>query len=249
MTDKVLQASGLPIAEVWAELETRVAGDVDASTGKVLGGLYVGDADVQELGAQVYARFLSANALFVNLYPSIAQMEREVVASVAQLLSGDHRIAGSMTSGGTESIMLAVKATRDQAWERRPELREQRTQIVLPITAHPAFHKAAHYLGMEVVVTPVDPVGHRAEVSAMREAISDRTVLLVGSAPNFSHGTIDPIEEIAALGKEKRINVHVDCCVGGMILPFQRRLGDPIPPFDFAVPGVTSISADLHKYG
>jgi glutamate/tyrosine decarboxylase-like PLP-dependent enzyme len=250
VNDKALQPTGIPHARVWEELEELIQDDVRTDSGKVLGGLYLPDVDSQALTAAVYQRFLGANALFVNLYPSIARMEREVVRSVADLLSGDHRVAGNVTSGGTESILLAVKATRDQARERRPELVHDVTpQIVLPITAHPAFHKAAHYLGLEVVVTGVDATGFRADVDAMRAAITDRTILVVASAPNFSHGTIDPIEAIAAVAREHRLAFHVDCCVGGMILPFQRALGDPIPPFDFAVAGVTSISADLHKYG
>lgn len=233
--------------QVWRELEARLAGDVDTSTGKVLGGVYKTDEETEALAADVYRRVLGANALWINLYPSIASMEKDIVGAVASLLGGDEQVVGNVTSGGTESIMLAVKTARDHARETKPELGVP--EIVLPITAHPAFHKAAHYLGMRVRMTPVDPEGFRADVDAMREAITDDTVLLVGSAPNFSHGTIDPIEAIAALAKERGLSCHVDACVGGLILPFQRRIGEDLPAFDFALPGVTTISADLHKYG
>ena len=244
------RALGLPKSSVSrrvAELEARLAGDVDTSTGKVLGGVYRVDADTETLAADVYRRVLGANALWVNLFPSIAAMEKDLVRAVASLLGGDKQVVGNVTSGGTESIMLGVKTARDRAREQRPELATP--EVVVPITAHPAFHKAAHYLGMRVKVTPVDPQGYRADVEAMRAAITDDTVLLVASAPNFSHGTIDPVESIAALALERGLSCHVDCCVGGLILPFQRQIGESLRPFDFAVPGVTTISADLHKYG
>ncbi|HYC57890.1 MAG TPA: aminotransferase class V-fold PLP-dependent enzyme, partial [Candidatus Binatia bacterium] len=151
------------------------------------------------------------------------------------------------TSGGTESILMAVKASRDHARANRPHIRHPK--IVVPITAHPAFHKAAHYLGLEVVVTPVDTTGFRADVDAFEKALDADVVLGVGSAPNFSHGTIDPIGRMAAAAKERGVLFHVDGCVGGIYLSIMRRMGEKLPDFDFSVDGVTSISADLHKYG
>jgi glutamate/tyrosine decarboxylase-like PLP-dependent enzyme len=156
-------------------------------------------------------------------------------------------VVGNVTSGGTESILMAVKAARDHARFHRPEV--SKPEITLPITAHPAFHKAAHYLGLGVNVTPVDPKGYRADVEALRAATTPNTILIVGSAPNFSHGTIDPIAEMACVARERGSLFHVDACVGGFYLPFLRRLGHSVRDFDFSVEGVTSISADLHKYG
>jgi glutamate/tyrosine decarboxylase-like PLP-dependent enzyme len=154
---------------------------------------------------------------------------------------------GHVTSGGTESIMLALKTARDKARFERPEITAP--EMVLPQTAHAAFHKAAHYLGIKPVITRFDPLTFRADVQAIREAISENTILLVASAPCYSQGVIDPIGEIGALAQEKGLLFHVDACVGGIHLSFMRKLGYPLSDFDFTVPGVTSMSADMHKYG
>jgi glutamate/tyrosine decarboxylase-like PLP-dependent enzyme len=220
---------------------------VDWREGRILTGLYDPGEEAYRLTAEAYSRFLTQNALYINMYPSASRLEQEVVRSVADLLRGDDGVVGSMTSGGTESILLAVKASRDHARAHRPEITDP--QIVLPISAHPAFHKAAHYLGLRVVVTPVGGEDFRADVDAFRAALGPKTILGVGSAPNFSHGTIDPIEEMAAAAKERGILFHVDACVGGLYLPFMRRLGELSQPFDFSIDGVTTISADMHKYG
>jgi glutamate/tyrosine decarboxylase-like PLP-dependent enzyme len=151
-----------------------------------------------------------------------------------------------MTSGGTESILMAIKAHRDRARAERPEVRAP--EMVLPITAHPAFEKAAHYFDVRPVHIPVGD-DYRVDVDAARAAITENTILLVGSAPCYPYGKIDPIPALAALARERGIGCHVDACVGGFLLPFLARLGYDIPAWDFSVPGVTSISADLHKYG
>jgi glutamate/tyrosine decarboxylase-like PLP-dependent enzyme len=153
--------------------------------------------------------------------------------------------AGSLTSGGTESILLAVKTARDRA---RAERGVTDPEMLLPVTAHPAFEKAAHCFGVRAVRVPLDAT-LRADVAAARAALTDRTVLIVGSAPCYPFGTIDPIEPLAALAAEHGIACHVDACLGGYLLPFLEELGQPVPAFDFRVPGVTSMSADLHKYG
>lgn len=242
-----LKTDGVPAREVLAELEAFARDDADWRTGRILTGLYDAGGEAHAVAVEAYTRFLAQNALYINMYPSLAKLEGEVVASVADLLRGDGEVAGNITSGGTESILLAVKAARDWSRANRPHI--EAPQIVLPVTAHPAFHKAAHYLGLDVVVTPVDATGFRADVAAFAEAMGPNAILGVGSAPNFSHGTIDPIREMAAIARERGALFHVDGCVGGIYLSILRRMGERVRDFDFSVPGVTSISADLHKYG
>lgn len=213
--------------------------------GYVSGAVYHGDPDHQAFLSQAYALHAASNPLHVDLWPSIARYEAEIVAMTASMLGGASGVCGTVTSGGTESILLAMKTYRDWARERRGI---RRPEVVVPHTAHAAFDKAAHYFGIRLVRIPVD-AGFRADVSAVRRAISHNTIALVGSAPSFPHGVIDPIADIAALASERRIGMHVDACLGGFVLPWARRLGYPVPPFDFSVPGVTSISVDTHKYG
>ena len=243
----VFDKQGHPAEEILAELGERAADDLDWRTGKVLNGLYDAGESTHAVAVEAYTRFLAQNALYINMYPSIGKLEREIVESIADLLRADGDVVGNVTSGGTESILMASKASRDWAREHRPEI--ARPEMVLPISAHPAFHKAAHYLGMEVVVTDVDGTGFRADLDSFRAALGPNTVLAVGSAPNFSHGTIDPIEDMAAAARDAGALFHVDGCVGGIYLSVLRRMGREVRDFDFSVDGVTSISADLHKYG
>jgi sphinganine-1-phosphate aldolase len=180
------------------------------------------------------------------VFPSLRRMEADVVAMVRDLLGGDAATPGHLTSGGTESIFLATHAARQWARQRRPEVTEP--EIVAAWSAHPAVNKAAHYLGMKVVRVPVG-AGFRADVAAMAAAIGPRTVMLYGSAPTYSLGVIDPIAELADLARARGLWLHVDACVGGILGPFVRALGHPVPEFGLALPGVTSVSADLHKSG
>lgn len=243
-----LTAQGRPAEQVLAELDDLARDDVDWHSGRILTGLYDPGHDAYDLSATVYTRFLTQNALYLNMYPSAARMEQEVVRSIADLTRGDDQVVGNMTSGGTESILLAVKTARDHARTHRPEVRDP--EIVLPVSAHPAFHKAAHYLGLRAVVTPLDPADDfRGDIGAFRKALGPNTILAVGSAPNFSHGTIDRIAEMSEAAAERDILFHVDGCVGGLYLSVLRRLGEPVRDFDFSLPGVTSMSVDMHKYG
>jgi sphinganine-1-phosphate aldolase len=163
----------------------------------------------------------------------------------AGLLHAPESARGCMTSGGTESIVMAVKAARERA---RAERGVERPQLLAPVSAHPAFAKAAHYLGLEHVQIPLD-ADHRADVGAAARLVGDQTALVVGSAPNYPFGTVDPIPELAALAAERGISFHTDACLGGFLLPFYERLGEEVPPFDFRVAGVTTMSSDVHKYG
>ena len=239
-----LLGDAIPADEVLAELADRRERDLPLGTGRTWA--YVYDSGLREadaLAARAFADFLPINALDPTAFPSYVSLENEVVAAVGGLLGAGPAHAGTFTSGGTESIMLAVKAARDA----NPEV--SRPKLVLPTTAHPAFHKAGAYLGVEVVTVPVHPETFRAVPAAIAEAIDERTVLVVASAVSYPHGVLDPVGEIAAAAAGAGVLCHVDACVGGLLLPFLQRLGEPLEPFDLSVPGVTSISADLHKYG
>jgi len=242
-----LLPEGTPKEKVLEELNSYTGKDINWKTGKVLTGLYDPGTEAHELAAEAYTRFLPQNALYVNMYPSIGKLEKDIVASVAELLRADDDVVGNVTSGGTESILMATKTARDWARKNRPEIKEP--EMVLPVTAHPAFLKAAHYFELKVIQTEVNLTDYRADLAAFEKALSPNTIIAVGSAPNFSHGSIDPIREMAAIAKERNILFHVDGCVGGIYLSVLRRMGGELRDFDFSVPGVTSISADLHKYG
>jgi sphinganine-1-phosphate aldolase len=218
--------------------------DIDWKGGRAFSLVYNADDPVLEkLQHNVADQFLHENALNPFVYPSLLRLEQEVVAVAAELF-GTEPEAGALTSGGTESIFLAVYTAREEAHARGVE----QPQLLLASTAHPAFTKAAHYLEVEEIRVPVGP-DLRADVNAMGEAISDRTALIVGSSPCYPYGVIDTIPEIAALAIEHETLCHVDACLGGWLLPFWEEIGEPVPPWNFSVPGVTSISADIHKYG
>jgi glutamate/tyrosine decarboxylase-like PLP-dependent enzyme len=237
---------GIGREPLFARMRELAREDADWRNGKTFSLVYYVDDELGEVLKQATSMFLCSNGLSPFAFPSLRQFEHDVVSMTAELLAGGPSTCGTMTSGGTESILMAVKAARDKAAAERPGVREP--EMVLPITAHPAFEKAAHYLRVKPVHVPVGK-DFRADVAAARAAITDNTVLVVGSAPAYPHGVVDPIAELAAVASARGIPCHVDACLGGFLLPWLRRLGRPVPPFDFAVPGVTSVSADLHKYG
>ncbi len=221
--------------------------DTDPEQISILSGRFEPGADVAAVAKEAYLRYLDLNALYFNLFPSISQMENDIVGAVKELLRGTASCCGNFTSGGTESIMLAMKSARDFSRVNKPDI--TRPNIVLPVTAHPAFHKAADYLGMDIIMTEVDSTGFRAKLDDFANAINDQTIVAVGSAPNFSHGTVDPLQEMSEIARERGILFHVDACVGGLYLSHVRMAGRYDKPIDFSLPGVTSISTDLHKYG
>ncbi|MGI5285617.1 pyridoxal phosphate-dependent decarboxylase family protein [Nonomuraea polychroma] len=235
-----LPFTGRPVEDLLAEVARLKQYDLPVRGGQVTAYVYdTGRAEVNDAAARAYFEMLEVNCLDPTAFPSVVEMERQVVGAVADVLGGGQ---GIFTSGGTESIMLAVKAARDSLAKDRPNL-------VVPVTAHPAFHKAAHYLGVEVVAVPVDLDTYRVRAEDVEQAIDDGTILVVASAPTYPQGVIDPIEQVAAVASAAGVPCHVDACVGGWLLPWLRAAGAAIPPFDLSVPGVTSISCDLHKYG
>ena len=239
-----LPPEGRPAEELIARLEELRVDDQPTTGGRAWQYSYdPARPEVKELANRAFTIGLGANALDPTAFPSVMSLENEVVGMAASLLGGGAGTAGTFTSGGTESIFLAVKAAR----EARPDV--ERPRIVVPVTAHAAFHKASHYLGIELVPADLDPASFRADPESVRANVDDRTVLVVCSAYGFAHGVIDPVEEIAGIAAERGVPCHVDACMGGLMLPFLRELGEPIRPFDLSVPGVTSLSADLHKYG
>ncbi len=238
-----LHNTGLPADQVLDELRTMRSGDLPTHGGRTLAYVYdSGLAGLDELAMSAYALASATNGLDPTAFPSLLRMENEIVATAAALLGGGPSTAGSVTSGGTESCMLAVHAAR----AARPDV--ERPTIVLASTAHAAFHKAAHYFGVEAVTVPVLPESFVADPAAMAAAIDERTVLVVVSAPSYAHGVVDPVPEVAAAAAARGVRCHVDACIGGWVLPYLRALGAPVPDFDLSVPGVTSLSVDLHKY-
>lgn len=240
-----LPKQGIAKDEIIAEMRERKARDADWRGARTWSLIYPAGEEVDDLLAAANELYLYENALNPFRFPSLRQMEVDVVEMTGGLLHAPEGFGGCMTSGGTESIIMAVKSARNRA---RAERGVTEPQLLAPVTAHPAFAKACEYLGLEHVQIPLAD-DYRADVSAARELVTDRTALVVGSAPNYPHGMVDPIPELAALAAERGISFHTDACVGGFMLPFWERLGEPVPPFDFRVPGVTTMSADVHKYG
>jgi glutamate/tyrosine decarboxylase-like PLP-dependent enzyme len=218
--------------------------------GYVSGAVYHGDAEHIDFLNRVYALTSQSNPLHADVWPSAAKYEAEIVAMTADMLGGatataDEPVCGTVSSGGTESILLAMKTYRDRA---RAERGITRPEMVVPISAHAAFDKAADYFGIKLVRVPLD-AEYRADVAAARRAINRNTIVVVGSAPCFPYGVVDPIEKLSALARKRGIGFHTDACLGGFVLPWAAELGYAVPPFDFRLPGVTSMSADTHKYG
>ncbi|MCA9704598.1 MAG: aminotransferase class V-fold PLP-dependent enzyme [Myxococcales bacterium] len=246
-----LPDQGRPREALLAQIDALQAQEADRwRDGFVSGAVYHGDAAHIEFLDQVLARCSQANPLHADLWPSVVKYEAEIVAMTAHMLGADHthdptEVCGAVSSGGTESILLAMKTYRDQA---RAQRGIRRPNMVVPTTAHAAFDKAGRYFGIEQKKVPVG-ADFRADVAATRRAIDRNTVVVVGSAPAFPHGVIDPIEELSELARARGIGFHTDACLGGFLLPWATELGYPVPKFDLRLPGVTSISADTHKYG
>ncbi len=241
-----IPARGLEEAQIFKTLDDFKHDDVDYEHGRTFSLATYADDEHQRLLEKACAKFAATNAQSPMAFSSLRRMEAEVVRMTAALLHGGRDVVGTMTSGGTESILLAVKAARDRARAERPKI--IRPNIVVPETIHASIDKAAEYLGLEMRYARLSD-DLRADVRDMATLMDANTVLIAASAPQYPHGVVDPIQDIAELALRKKIPFHVDACVGGFLLPWVERLGYPLPLWDFRVPGVTSISADVHKYG
>lgn len=243
-----LPKAGKNWEDVRDTLIARGEGDAKWRDGRTAVYVFNAGADIAEVQREAYALYMSENGLGPLAFPSLAQMEQEVIGMALSILHGPADAAGAITSGGTDSITMAMKAARDFA--RAEKGLTAPANIVIPQSAHPAFDKAAHLMDIEVRRIPLKTDGsYEADPRAMGNACDARTIMLVGSAPNFPHGIIDPIAALGHIANSRDIWLHTDACVGGYFAPFARMNGVPVPAFDFEVPAVRSISADLHKYG
>ena len=230
------------MTDALARLREMQAADLPVHGGRTLAYVYdSGLPDVDQIGREAVAAYAGSNGLDPTAFPSLLAMENDLVGFACDLLDAPPTAVGSVTSGGTESVLLAVQGARDS----RPDV--ERPTMVVPSTVHAAFRKAAHYFGVDAVVVPVGP-DFRADAEAMAAAIDERTVLVVASAPSYAHGVVDPVTEIASAAAARGVRCHVDACIGGWVLPYAARLGRTVPPWTFVVEGVTSISVDTHKY-
>ena len=243
---KKIPSKGLTETELFAEMNALRKDDLNWRNGRNFAYVYYPGEEILSVVKKAYQLFFSENALNPSAFPSLRNMENDVVSMCASLFHGDDDVVGSLTTGGTESILMAVKTARE--WGKKNKNLTGTPEIILPSTAHPAFFKAAHYFNVNILLCPVEQ-DFRVDAQKMENLISENTVLLVGSAPSYPQGVVDPIKALGQIAKKRNLLFHVDACIGGFILPFLQQLDHKIPAFDFSVEGVTSISADIHKYG
>lgn len=242
---------GVPQSELLDRMKAFRSEDADWRDGRTFSLVYYAGEEHEETLKKAYELFFSENGLNPMAFQSLKRMDAEVVRMAATMVSGGPDVVGTMTSGGTESILLAVKSSRDRARSKHKRFNDPRggkPNVVAPETIHPAFDKAAQYFGLEMRYSRLKS-DYRCDVRDLESLIDANTVLIAGSAPQYPHGVIDPIEELADMAMRRGIPMHVDACVGGFVLPWIEKLGHPLPRWDFRVKGVTSMSADVHKYG
>ncbi len=236
------------LEEVLKALDNARKLNIDPTQGRLFTYIYeTGVDEIRKIIRKAFEYFAETNALDPMVFRSAFLFEKEVIAFAKDLVNADDEVVGTVTYGGTESIMLAVKAAREY-FRKRKGLNEI-PEVLLPITGHPSIRKAAHYLNMRTVDVPIDSESKKVNVEALKDKVNYKTALVVVSAPNFPYGTIDPVKDVAEYARDKGVPVHVDSCLGGYILPFMKELGEPVPSFGFEIEGVMSLSMDTHKYG
>jgi sphinganine-1-phosphate aldolase len=245
-TIQTLPQSGFSASELEEVLLKCKSGDVRWDQGKIFGFVYHPGSFYAKVAERYLQAFLYESTLNPATFPSLRRFEREIVQMASGLVHGDRQVSGSVTSGGTESIILALKVARELAREKGNM--EEPFEVILPETIHPAFLKGCDLLSLLPVLVPVG-IGKRADPEAMEASISPRTILIACSAPCFPYGVVDPVEELGEVARKHRMFMHVDACLGGFMLPFLESSGNAVPRFDFRVRGVTSLSMDAHKYG
>ncbi len=239
---KPLPKTGISVDEIKAQLDKIELRDPYAHFARA----FRGPKDVQEVAKLAFERFISDNGFFSMYLPYMQSIEQEVIAMGVSLLHPEKNSTGNFTSGGTESNFSGLHAAKEWAKVHKPKAKKP--NIVAPFTIHPSFQKGAQYLDIELITTDLDENG-RGVAKNIAAAINEDTIMIAASAPTWHFGRIDPIPEIAAVAKDAGLWMHVDACVGGYLSPFLEKLGEKLTPWDFRVPGVMSISADLHKYG
>lgn len=225
-----------------------VISNTEWKTGKVSGAVYHGGEELIHLQSAAFEKYCVANQLHPDVFPAVRKMEAEVVAMTLAMFNAPNDTGcGTTSSGGTESLLLACLSAKMYAYHHRGTTKPE---MIIPVTAHAAFDKASYYFGIKLHHVKLDPVTYKVDLKEVKKFINRNTVLLVGSAPNFPHGIVDDIEGLGQLAQKHNIPLHVDCCLGSFVVAFMEKAGfDDLPPFDFRVPGVTSISCDSHKYG
>lgn len=242
-----LPLEGRPRVELLKDLRAAKEHDGRWEDGRTFYLVYGVDDDHLQTIQEAHSLYIATNGLGSGgMFKSLGKLEGDIIAIARDLLGGGNPIVGNITSGGSESIFMGMRAALQRAKAEKPHI--TKPEMILPRSGHPAFWKAADVLGLTPVVIPLD-ADYRADLKALDAAVTPNTVVIVGSAPNYPFGTIDPIPEMAAIALRHGINFHTDACVGGFALPFLKKLGEDIPPFDFSIPGVSTMSADLHKYG
>jgi len=242
---KAMPVKGRDSAKILEKLEAFKEQDPQYKDGRVWSLVYYLDENHSDFIKDAYHLYACENGLNPGAFKSLKKLETEVISATADILNGTDEVCGVVTSGGTESCLMAVKTYRDMARDQR---RVRKPEMILPVTAHVAWFKASEYFDVKVRLVPLKS-DFTPDLKKLKRLINRNTVMILGSAPEYPHGTIDPIEAMGVIAQKKNIPLHVDACVGGFILPFMAMNGEELPPWDYRVPGVTSISADIHKYG
>ena len=239
----ILPEKGISKQEIFAQLKQKQQQDFDWRTGRIFCSVYLAGKEIEEIAKEAYSMFLTENPVDPTLFPSLRDMETEVVAMCSEVLQGGENAVGTLTTGGTESILLAVKTAKNRAKALNPTQTE--FELIIPYSIHSAFFKACDYFEVTPIVIPLTP-----DFKADAKAAENATILIAASAPSYVFGIVDPIKEIGVIALNNNLLFHIDACIGGVVLGFNRLAGlENVPEFDFSVPGVTSISMDLHKYG